>query len=420
MTMRAGFACIDITPDVPCELNGFAAREQPARRVAMPLKARALLIEDGRRRALLGVCDVLGFTLANARRLEETMAAAAGVPARNAVVICTHTHSGPMSMPLGNVGAYEVRCVARVAKRLAEASRGAAADLAETTGARMAQRAVPALGFFRCAADEPGRKRWPGALNVLCLERRGAPDILLTHLGAHALCLGHDNRAVHPDYPGALCGLLANDKRHALFLPACGADVHPSIAEQPKPAAAEDYAALVAREVERALRSAESIPAAPLRCSQRTLDLRFAFRPDLTAEQKAALTSADAPDRARRRMAANTRDYEAAAIAGRLPTRARCRMRIVRLGGVVLACLPCEVFCDTGVDLASDCPEARLLVVSQAGGDLGYLPRAFAYRRLTYEVASAQEWYRTDGALRPDSEARVRAVVHEAAARLMR
>ena len=119
------------------------------------------------------------------------------------------------------------------------------------------------------------------------------------------------------------------------------------------------------------------------------------------------------------RIAANHRRWRAAGRAGRLPRTARFRSLVLRLGALTVIGVPAEVFHDTAADLAAAVSDARTLVVSQAGGDFGYLPRAFAYRHGTYEAASAHEWYGTAGALAPDTEPRVRRELARTARRLL-
>ncbi len=53
--------------------------------------------------------------------------------------------------------------------------------------------------------------------------------------------------------------------------------------------------------------------------------------------------------------------------------------------------------------------------VSQAGGNIGYLPRPHAYRHHAYEAANAYQWYRTAGCVLPGTEAAVRHHIAEAA-----
>ena len=54
--MKAGVAVVDITPDRPLPMSGFAARTEPSRGAHDPLTARALVVED----TALVVVDVIG------------------------------------------------------------------------------------------------------------------------------------------------------------------------------------------------------------------------------------------------------------------------------------------------------------------------------------------------------------------------
>jgi hypothetical protein len=121
-----------------------------------------------------------------------------------------------------------------------------------------------------------------------------------------------------------------------------------------------------------------------------------------------------------RRYERNRREWERGRREGRWPRILPFRTHLICLGDLLVIGMPAELFYDTGADLARMLPAQRVLTVSQAGGDMGYLPRRFAYRRGTYETVSAPQWYRTLGAPLPEMEARVRRAIVARARRLLR
>ncbi len=102
--MKAGFGKADITPAPGGVLNGFIARPGPSLGVDTPLSARAVCLEQGRRRAVIVGLDLLGVAPATADRLTSGIGAATGIPESNVIISCTHTHSGPMAAPLRGLG----------------------------------------------------------------------------------------------------------------------------------------------------------------------------------------------------------------------------------------------------------------------------------------------------------------------------
>jgi len=417
--LRAGFAQADITPRGKCDLNGFAARIQPLLGVGRPVCARVLLLAHARRSVLVASCDLLGFTLADSRRIEMRMAAEAGIAAESVFLACTHTHSGPMSMPLGRVGRFRRGYVDFVGQRLVAATRAAMGNLAEVAAAVLGDQEVAQLGRFRCARDEPGRDRWPGRITALRLDRVAAPPLTLVHLGVHPCVLGPKNRRLHPDYPGEVCDLLARATRgHALFLPGCGADVEAVPAGGASFAQVRRYARQVVTAALAALRTGAPINLTPLGVG--TVSPLVSFGYGLAQGREVAPLVRDAHEQVRDRLVRNWHEWREDVAQGRCPRRLNLRAHLLRLGDIMLIGLPAEVFHDTGADLTRALAGWRILTVSHTGGVAGYLPRSFAYRRRTYEAVSAHQWYRTAGAMLPGMEAYVRRRIVSVARRLLR
>src|ERR1051326_2571870 len=89
----AGWACVDITPDVPCWMAGYAARSSPANSVHDPLEAHALALGTPTNAFIVVVCDLLAVD----ERLVEAVRdrVQAECPGASVWLLATHTHSGP-------------------------------------------------------------------------------------------------------------------------------------------------------------------------------------------------------------------------------------------------------------------------------------------------------------------------------------
>ena len=62
--MKAGAAKIDITPEGPIWMSGYAARNKPSEGVLTPLWAKALALEDSRgNRAVIVTTDLIGLPM---------------------------------------------------------------------------------------------------------------------------------------------------------------------------------------------------------------------------------------------------------------------------------------------------------------------------------------------------------------------
>jgi hypothetical protein len=184
--MNVGAAEIDITPDFPVELSGFALRPQPSDGVNDPIFARALYLEHGRgggERLLWIACDVIAFE----RDLVEAFRAWAkselGLASRQVLLSATHTHTAPATIHLTAAGEYSGRYVALLAQKLQQAAR-------QATAATEACDLVAARALLELAVD---RRAKPTAhvdpfVSALAWKRRDRD-------GYAAACV---NYAMHP------------------------------------------------------------------------------------------------------------------------------------------------------------------------------------------------------------------------------
>jgi neutral ceramidase len=235
--MRAGAARADITPDGPVHLSGAVGVHRPAQSVLEPLYARALVLDDGTRRACLVVLDVTIVTAEYSRPLREAAADLIGCTPAEVIVCATQTHSAPSlghfmldpdfpALPpdcewlRGGDAAYADWAL----QRALQAVREAHADL-EPVQLAAASGIEGRLAFNRRAVGRDGRvfmsgRTWPaplGPTNLRYLEGPADPEVGVIALraarGLKALLVHHTCHPVHvfprqvvsPDWPGALC-----------------------------------------------------------------------------------------------------------------------------------------------------------------------------------------------------------------------
>ncbi|MFZ9682951.1 MAG: neutral/alkaline non-lysosomal ceramidase N-terminal domain-containing protein, partial [Cephaloticoccus sp.] len=94
--MKAGFGKADITPRLGVQLAGYGPyRNRAAQEIVTPLYARALVVEQGRKRAVLLSLELGGTPRGLAERIRAAVAARLGGKAADVMVSATHTHSSP-------------------------------------------------------------------------------------------------------------------------------------------------------------------------------------------------------------------------------------------------------------------------------------------------------------------------------------
>jgi neutral ceramidase len=94
--LRAGTAKIDITPDEPVYLGGYDLRKTPARRRHGRLYARAVAFDDGVRRFVIMMADLIGIDGAGIR---QRIAEATGITPECVFAGDVHNHAAPISRP---------------------------------------------------------------------------------------------------------------------------------------------------------------------------------------------------------------------------------------------------------------------------------------------------------------------------------
>jgi len=95
MPLTVGAASVVITPKLGTQLQGAGFADLPAQSVRDELEADALFLTDGADPVLLVSCDLGVLTSDYVASVRPGMAEAAGVPDRNVIITCTHTHAGP-------------------------------------------------------------------------------------------------------------------------------------------------------------------------------------------------------------------------------------------------------------------------------------------------------------------------------------
>ena len=124
--LRAGVACVDITPEEPVYLDGYWS-DRLSKRVHDPLSIKVLVLDDGRTRVALVVADLIAYFyqwVTTARALQNA------VPPENVIICTTHTHSCPCILGIfGPPGAVDLKYIDEVGRRMASAIEEAAGCL---------------------------------------------------------------------------------------------------------------------------------------------------------------------------------------------------------------------------------------------------------------------------------------------------
>lgn len=452
--LRAGAATSNITPEIGADIvGGFLPF--PCTHIHDELHARCLVLDDGKTKLALVVCDLLGFhrsVSVEARRLIE---AQTGIPPANVLIAGTHTHSatnalGPPFQPREYDSDIELTDYQRfVSRRVADGVRRAVnllrpaeiafgtVDVPEHVHIRrwfLKEGTMPPNPFGKI--DKV--KMNPGAGNPNLVEPAGVPDPTVSFLAlrepngrmislfaAYSLHYvgGVGTAHVSADYfavfSEALKDLQADGDQYppfvAMMANGTSGDVNNINFRSPQPRKGPyeqmQYVGQdVARKVNAALANVVWQTSAPLAARYRELDLAWRTVPDELLAW-AIKTEAETPR-------IDGKADLPLAYAGRVRRLARASsltkapVQVLRIGDVCLATSPCETFAETGLEFKKRSPLAKSFMVELAHGYYGYLPTP---RHL--ELGGYETWPGTNY-LEPQASVKIMAALLEMAAEL--
>jgi neutral ceramidase len=418
----AGAATSNITPPIGGDIvGGFAPF--PSTHIHDELFARCLVLDDGKTRLALVVCDLLGIHRNVSDEARKLIEKGSGLSPDRVFISATHTHSAQSALGKDRFKhAQELDDYQQfVARRIADGVKRAINNL------RPAE-----LGFGTAEAPEHVfNRRWhlkPGTMPpnpfggidqvkmnpsdrenlvepagptdptisfLAVREPGGRPISIFTAYSLHYVG-GVGNGHISADYFGIFCSHLARllDAEHqdppfvALLANGTSGDINNINFREPRPRQ-EPYAQMrfvaedVAAKVHAALDKVQYK-------SDVTLDSRYRELPIAwrhpTEEQrewaKATIEKGPAPGKtdlsfiyAERamRMAEN-------------PESASIPLQVLRIGDVCIGTMPCEVFCEIGLEFKDRSPIKPAFLASLTHGYFGYLPTPRHYRLGGYET----------------------------------
>ena len=284
--LRCGFGSSDITPHPSVPLMGYP---EPRGRsgsdgVHLPLLARACVLKEGSRTAVLVGLDLCVLPNAACRRLRTEIAQSIDTDAAHVLVSTSHTHSGPF--PSDDY-------LQSIQPKILDAVRRAN-DLCHPVTAWI-QEAALGLGYNRrvlvdgtirmcwnpqTIADHPPRPAPDPTCTLLQFRQVNGPrQVNVWSLGAHPVVFGKASRMISSDYPGAACTWLdANiPDGKSLFVLGAAGNVHPWMATQEDPRNVDrigETAGAFVRTLAQATRPIPAIEGGNLVCRSKTVVIR--------------------------------------------------------------------------------------------------------------------------------------------------
>lgn len=196
----AGWASVDITPQLPCFMGGYSDRTAPADAVHDPVCAYALALGGRDAPFVVVVCDLIAVNEGVVEAVRERVASETA-DAR-IWIAATHTHSGPSVSRVLVTDKFDPGVVEHVIARVTRA-------VMEAVGRMHPVHAAWASGPINGIATNRDHPE-DGVnidLDLLCLyddeQESLVPSAVLGSFPCHPTVMGADNLSISADLPGA-------------------------------------------------------------------------------------------------------------------------------------------------------------------------------------------------------------------------
>jgi len=425
---RAGAATATITPALGSPIIGNFSQPE-ATHVHDDLFARCIVLDDGSRQIALVVCDLLGLSTGVSQEARELIEKKTGIPSSNVLVCATHTHSATSALGSNrfSLNPPNDEYQSFVARRIADGVQSAKNNLRPAEFA-FGTVDIPEHVFNRRWYLKPGKmpenpfgnkndkvKMNPPAGSQDLVEPAGPTDPQVSILSFRALngdpiavlasyslhyVGGVPTGHISSDYFGVfslqLAQLVNRPDLDPPFVPilsnGTSGDINNINFREPRGAKApyEQMRAVahdVAEKVHQTLKELTYDRDVTLGAVYREPVIGFRHPDDETLAW-AEKTIADGPKRpvdlsyiyAMRTRGLN--DY---------PEQAPIPLQVLRIGKLCIGTMPCEVFCEIGLEFKQKCPIQPAYLMSITHGYLGYLPSP-----RQHELGGYETWYGTN------------------------
>lgn len=407
--LTAGWARRRITPPAGVDLSGYVARAGPSVGVHDDIFADALVVDDGSTRVCIIGLDILAVDLAQDSVLRAAVAHAGGIPEKNILIGCSHTHGGPAVQNLRQCGTPDECYVRWMFEQVAAAVSEAGARMSST---RLAvTRAHSELGINRRSlragqgtAAPPDSGCVDPEVIALVIDAGPAGRALVFNYGCHGVVLGAENLLVTGDWITAAKSMLESQGAAdlSLFLQGCCGDVNPQVRGSfaDREVAGEMVAAPLMGAVADAVALddprirvdwlAVELPLQPLP-QREEIEQEISFRREELARMRAEGLPC-ASIHISEAMLGWAQDALSVVESGRVPGSVALPIQRLSFGDFSLIAIPGEVFSSIGLRIKA-MRAGPTAVVGCANGNIGYIPDRSAFAEGGYEPSEAFKFY---------------------------
>lgn len=362
------------------------------------LEANGLYLSDGKTQLLLVSCDLVGLNSAHMAGIREAMGDASGIPSRNILVTCTHTHGGPSLLKTNYLMPIDHAYLNRLQDWLVDLAKEAVQSA--RPGKIGWGKGEAAIGFNRrlCWADgshsmhgDSSRPDFAGLegphdhqhLAIFAADLKGKLIAVLYHNTTHPT-LFYAAGIYSADFPGEARKILQKELGNIPVLYLNGAQGDIAITDQLNPRKEsrdqklQRIAHLVADETLRLYKDVEYHEHPVLSHTYEDLEVKVRLpQPERLVESRKILARIDAGEKIRGMgMIMAFGAVHLQEMYGKNPVDT-LPIHVIRIGDIALVTQPCELYCQFGLDIKRRSPAPITAVVGLADGFGGYCPTVY-------------------------------------------
>ncbi len=435
--IQVGTAVVKITPPAGIPMAGYYSRRD-SEGVLDDIYAKAAVFDDGKTKAAMVVCDLIGLPRSIALEARRLVEEKTGIPADNVMISVTHTHTAPVVIGASSrdeaaTGGSQLSkdYAAQLPKWIAQAVEEA--DKRRTPASvSYASEDQTQLSFIRRFWMKDGTVGWnPGVKNPNIIRPIGVIDPQVNVVYAETVGRGpagpveqmaadgsrpaaktdkaplltYVNFALHldttggtmisADFPATLYRLLAEYKGAEMVTMfgngACGNINHINVnwaAPQSSPAAAKRLGTILTADVLKAYVNLKPVEGATLGVRREVVHLPPA---EYTEEELQKARDIDARHGANTPFLEQVKAYRILDVVAQQGKPFDVDVQVFTLGrDIAWVALPGEVFVELGRSIKAASPFRQTLVVELSNGRSSYIPHRSAFSEGQYEVVSTR------------------------------
>ncbi len=408
---QAGVAKLNVTPEGPIWLSGYASRKRPSEGVLQEIYVRALALEDPAGfRIVVATADLVGIPRAMADEVCARIAKKYDLDRSRILLNASHTHTGPVVWPnlmtMYGLPPAEVEKLKRYSRRVTDSLvtviGSALGDLAPAVmahgegevGFAINRRVIGPTGWTGFGVD-PKAPVDHSVPVIRITAPGGALRAVLFGYACHNTTLTGQHYKISGDYSGYAQAELEKDGSVALFFALCGGDQNPE--PRTRVTNVEAHGKSLAVEVERVMNGELKPIEPPLQAAFQLVDLKFRYH---TREQFEQELNDENPSKVRRAQ------EMLAAYDNRHPVRSiPYPVHAIRFGkALTLLALGGEVVVDYSLRAKREYAGQNLIVAGYSNDVMCYIPSLRILGEGGYEADGSMIYYGMPGPFDDDVE----------------